>query len=74
MDHFALVYRLLFTMDGEEVTPGHMWGTADAIATIGNCRPLYTTERQVHREMLDAAGFMYDHLGDANALPLAKAA
>lgn len=58
--HFALVYKLVYVTRGHEVIPGHIWGTPDAIATLGACRPVYTTERQVATKDLDAAGFLYE--------------
>lgn len=60
-EEFALVYRLVQEADGEEVSPSHLWATADAISEMGNSRPLYATERQVLRRDLDAAGFFHDH-------------
>lgn len=58
---FALVYRLVQEADGQEVSPSHLWATAEAISEMGNSRPLYGTERQVLRRELDAAGFFHEH-------------
>ena len=58
---FALVYRLVYTTDGQEVSPGHIWGTAEAISSLANCRVIFSSERQVPRASLDVAGFLYEH-------------
>jgi len=59
-NNFALVYKLVYTTNEQEVVPGHIWGTADAIEAMENCRPMYTTQRQVMAKDLDAAGFLYE--------------
>lgn len=60
-EQFALVYRLIYTVAGQEMSPSHIWGTVEAIASMGNARPVYASERQVVRSDLDAAGFIYEH-------------
>jgi len=59
-NNFALVYKLVYTTHEQEVVPGHIWGTADAIEALGDFRPMYTTQRQVCAKDLDAAGFLYE--------------
>ena len=59
-DHKLTVYRFTFRAAGQEITPGHMWGTLEAIATLHDCIPLEATERRVHRKLLDMAGFYYE--------------
>ena len=59
---YALVYRLMYSVvGGHEVSPSHIWGTVEAIATLGDSQPIYSTERRVPRRDLDAAGFLYEH-------------
>ena len=59
-NNYALVYKLCYHTRGHEVVPGHIWGTTDAIEALGNCRPVFATERQVPLQDLDAAGFLYE--------------
>lgn len=54
------VFRFRFTTLGRVVSPQHMWGTPEAIAQLCDCTP--TTEvRELPAELLDAAGFYYEH-------------
>ncbi|HET9651460.1 MAG TPA: hypothetical protein VFP36_04690 [Usitatibacter sp.] len=54
------VYRFSRVVHGCcEVCPMHMWGTAEAIASLG-CRRLASTARPVNRNLLEA-GFYYEH-------------
>ncbi|HET9580498.1 MAG TPA: hypothetical protein VFP44_21910, partial [Usitatibacter sp.] len=53
------VYRFTRLVRGScEVCPMHMWGTAEAIASLG-CTPLLSTARPVNRNLLEA-GFYYE--------------
>lgn len=55
------VFRILCSTAGQEISPGHMWGTLEAIATLENCVPIPSTERLVDRSTLDAHGFLFEH-------------
>jgi len=59
-DHKLAVYRFQFKTAGQVISPSHMWGTRDAIAALRDCEPIAGTERTVHRELLDMAGFYYE--------------
>jgi hypothetical protein len=59
-DHKLAVYRFQFSKAGQTISPGHMWGTKDAISTLQDCVPIDDSERRVHRKLLDAAGFYYE--------------
>lgn len=59
-DQKLAVYRFQFKTAGQLISPGHMWGTRDAIATLRDCEPIATTERTVNRKLLDMAGFYYE--------------
>ena len=54
------VYRFKFNAQGKEISPGHMWGTLEAISVLADCQPLDDTRRHVARELLDMAGFYYE--------------
>lgn len=54
------VFRFTYCTAGQDISPGHMWGTREAIASLRGCRPLEHTERTVHRNLLDASGFYYE--------------
>ena len=56
----APVYRLTYSTAGQEISPGHMWGTLEAIATLRDCAPLRSSERFVPNEALDAYGFYFE--------------
>jgi hypothetical protein len=59
-DHKLAVYRFQFRTAGQVISPGHMWGTREAIATLKDCELIASSERTVHRKLLDMAGFYYE--------------
>jgi hypothetical protein len=52
------VYRFRKVEGGREISPQHMWGTAEAIAELG-AQPIEETARTVHRKLLEA-GFFFE--------------
>jgi hypothetical protein len=54
------VFRFTYRTVGQDISPGHMWGTREAIATLKGCSPLEATRRDVHRKLLDTSGFYYE--------------
>ena len=54
------VFRFTYRTAGRDISPGHMWGTREAIATLRGCLPLEPTGRLIHHELLDPAGFYYE--------------
>jgi len=60
-DHKVTVYRLRRVESDREISPQHMWGTEEAIATLPGCEPLPETARRVHRKLLDPTGFYFEH-------------
>ena len=55
------VYRLRYTTDNLEVAPLHMWGTMEAIRSLGESyAPMDESARLVDPRVLDAAGFIYE--------------
>lgn len=55
------MYRFRYLALGNEVSPRHMWGTREAIATLHECTPLDDTAREISRDLVDLAGFYYEH-------------
>ena len=60
-DQKVTVYRFMYVSAGREISPRHMWGTRDAIATLRDCVPVDATAREVHRKLLDPHGFLFEH-------------
>jgi hypothetical protein len=60
-DPTVLIYRLTYVTAGQEVSPGHVWGTVEAIEGLEDCGPVYSSERRVPRAILDAHGFLFEH-------------
>ena len=60
-DQEVSIYRLIYSTAGQEISPGHVWGTVEAISTLPCCVPLPATERKVPATMLDANGFLFEH-------------
>ena len=55
------VYRIRYRTHGYDVAPSHMWGTLEAIASLGESfAPLNESARTVDAGLLDAAGFVYE--------------
>ena len=54
------VYRFVYTTAGQEISPRHMWGTRDAIATLRECAPIQETERHVDSTLVDRHGFYFE--------------
>ena len=59
-DRDQQVFRFTYRTAGSDISPGHMWGTREAIATLRGCVPIEDTARSVHAKLLDAAGFYYE--------------
>ena len=59
-DNKLEVFRFTYRTAGQDISPGHMWGTLEAIATLRGCSALEGTVRTVHRKLLDASGFYYE--------------
>jgi hypothetical protein len=60
-DNMVLVYRFACAGGGAaRLSPQHMWGTLEAIATLTQCEPLMETERPVHAKLLEN-GFYFEH-------------
>ena len=57
--NMVLVYRFRQTTI-QTSSPRHMWGTLEAIASLGGCEPLMDTARRVHGKLLED-GFLYEH-------------
>ncbi len=67
MAEHNIVEVYLFKWTGEngcEYSPRHMWGTADAIATLRHCTLLPGTVRRVHRKLLEG-GFLFEQVDSA---------
>ena len=60
-DQKVTVYRLRRIAEGRDVSPKHMWGTREAIASLHGCIPDESTAREVHRKLLDSHGFLFEH-------------
>jgi len=60
-DQKVTVFRLMYVTAGQEISPRHMWGTRDAIATLRDCVPVEASAREVHRKLLDPHGFLFEH-------------
>jgi len=60
-DHNVTVFRFRRIDSGREISPQHMWGTAEAIATLPGCELRPETARRVHRKLLDVGGFYFEH-------------
>lgn len=60
-DHKVTVFRFRRIESGREISPRHMWGTEEAIATLPGCEVLPETARRVHRKLLDPSGFYFEH-------------
>jgi hypothetical protein len=59
-DHQHDVFRFTYRTAGQDISPRHMWGTREAIATLRGCVAIEASGRRVHRKLLDAAGFYYE--------------
>ena len=60
-DQKVTVYRLLYVIAGRQISPRHMWGTREAIASLRDCMPDESSARDVHRKLLDPHGFLFEH-------------
>lgn len=53
------VYRFCRFADGREISPRHMMGTLEAIATLAGCRPIAASARIVDAKLLEG-GFFFE--------------
>ena len=60
-DQKVTVFRLVRVAEGRDISPKHMWGTREAIATLRDCAPDESSAREVHWKLLDSHGFLFEH-------------
>ena len=54
------VYRFVYEGSYKAISPQHMWGTRQAIASLHACAILEQTERRVAPDELDPHGFYFE--------------
>ena len=54
------IYRFARVERGRPISPQRMWGTLEAIASLGECEPILDSARTVHHKLLED-GFYFEH-------------
>jgi hypothetical protein len=69
------VYRFSRIADGREISPRHMMGTLEAVATLEGCQPISASARVVDVKLLEGGFFfestnsIFTHIDEPVATP-----